>query len=307
MKKFKLPILVLIAVGMVASFNSCRKGEEDPRITFRSRDTRVTGTWTLKEYTVDTTWTQTNDETRTDANQTSVVKEETQKDFVTVENITYDGATGVLNRKTNIKKTVFFNNVSAGSSSTGYDDSRIATATFSVKNLTVTLNEDYSFGLDYSFQQKTGHHCWQEVIGGSWTSEGALGCDTTQYDGDFVRNVTVENAGVWKWNDRETDQIEIGFEPNIRKVGIGQYTLTGYNLKTDLAASPIGTIMGGYITRLTDKEMQFKSVADRQRDWITSDFEDDNTTNDGDQVVTVENKIKTTGSRTEIWEKLEEE
>src|SRR5438105_1316785 len=51
MKKVIILILFIITVSS-ALFFSCKKGPEDPSISFRSRKARVTGTWKVNTYTV---------------------------------------------------------------------------------------------------------------------------------------------------------------------------------------------------------------------------------------------------------------
>lgn len=46
----KLANLVIIAISSSLLATSCKKGEEDPAISFRSRESRLTGTWVLKEF-----------------------------------------------------------------------------------------------------------------------------------------------------------------------------------------------------------------------------------------------------------------
>ena len=47
MKKHHIYIIVLI---ILLSFNSCKKGENDPFLSLLSRDARITGTWELEEF-----------------------------------------------------------------------------------------------------------------------------------------------------------------------------------------------------------------------------------------------------------------
>lgn len=66
MKTLQKTLLMVVAVAMLMPLlESCKKGEEDPGISWRSRNARVTGTWTLKSYdmsgTTDSTITRTND------------------------------------------------------------------------------------------------------------------------------------------------------------------------------------------------------------------------------------------------------
>ncbi len=58
--------MLAVAAMLMPLLDSCKKGKEDPGISFRSRNARVTGTWTLKSYDMsgvtDTTITTNNDE-----------------------------------------------------------------------------------------------------------------------------------------------------------------------------------------------------------------------------------------------------
>ena len=47
-KLFTSALLLIMAVSFL---NSCKKGENDPFLSLRSRDARVTGVWNLSEYT----------------------------------------------------------------------------------------------------------------------------------------------------------------------------------------------------------------------------------------------------------------
>lgn len=54
MKKFRIIGLLLIVVVMSTLLEGClRKGENDPFVSFRSRKARVTGTWSVAEFTGD--------------------------------------------------------------------------------------------------------------------------------------------------------------------------------------------------------------------------------------------------------------
>ena len=43
---------ILTIMLIVTAFVGCKKGEEDPIISLRSRDARITGTWELKKMEV---------------------------------------------------------------------------------------------------------------------------------------------------------------------------------------------------------------------------------------------------------------
>jgi len=50
MKNFKI-YLVVAMIGLTAlTFTSCKKGEDDPGLSFRSRKARFTNTWVLTKY-----------------------------------------------------------------------------------------------------------------------------------------------------------------------------------------------------------------------------------------------------------------
>jgi hypothetical protein len=57
MKNFSLRLLVIaVLVSSLASLNGCRKGEEDPFLSLRSRKARIAGTWTATSYEESSTY-----------------------------------------------------------------------------------------------------------------------------------------------------------------------------------------------------------------------------------------------------------
>ena len=48
MKNFTFNLLLFIIIIVVFTMSSCKKGEDDPFISFRSRKARITGEWNLK-------------------------------------------------------------------------------------------------------------------------------------------------------------------------------------------------------------------------------------------------------------------
>ncbi len=100
MKTFKKTLLmVAIAAMLMPLLESCKKGKEDPGISFRSRNARVTGTWTLKSYDMsgvnDTTITTSNDVN--DSNKVYTSK--------TIWSETYNGSSVITNSTTDIDYT----------------------------------------------------------------------------------------------------------------------------------------------------------------------------------------------------------
>jgi hypothetical protein len=49
---FKTILVLFLGLFFTLPFQSCKKGEDDPALSFRSRKARVVGEWTLKEFTV---------------------------------------------------------------------------------------------------------------------------------------------------------------------------------------------------------------------------------------------------------------
>lgn len=47
MKNFRIVIILVISSLMV--FNSCKRGEEDPFLSFKSRDSRISGEWMISD------------------------------------------------------------------------------------------------------------------------------------------------------------------------------------------------------------------------------------------------------------------
>lgn len=57
MKTIKITLLAFAAVGLVMPvFNGCKKGEEDPAMSLRSRKGRVAGEWTVTAYESTSDW-----------------------------------------------------------------------------------------------------------------------------------------------------------------------------------------------------------------------------------------------------------
>lgn len=48
--------LKLLALGIIISIGSCKKGENDPFLSLKSRDARICGTWVLKSSEATTTY-----------------------------------------------------------------------------------------------------------------------------------------------------------------------------------------------------------------------------------------------------------
>ncbi|MCY7408929.1 MAG: hypothetical protein LH473_01525 [Chitinophagales bacterium] len=53
MKKLRFIVLIIIGVSFIMTWNSCKKGPEDPFFSLYSRKHRVVGDWTVSVYTVD--------------------------------------------------------------------------------------------------------------------------------------------------------------------------------------------------------------------------------------------------------------
>ncbi|PCJ82765.1 MAG: hypothetical protein COA57_13045 [Flavobacteriales bacterium] len=76
---------LLVAAFVIPAFNGCKRGEEDPSISLKSRNKRVTGTWTLKSY--DNSWT-----TSTTVNTSNDVNDDTYTStYTTSSSSKYDG------------------------------------------------------------------------------------------------------------------------------------------------------------------------------------------------------------------------
>ncbi|PCH66351.1 MAG: hypothetical protein COC01_08245 [Bacteroidetes bacterium] len=170
MKRFSI---LLLAVIFCLPFSGCKKGEEDPGISFKSRDGRVKGIWKLTKIT----------ETSTDVDKTTVVFLGVSSSSVTTTTITvdYDG--------TDMTKTDL---VTTEASSTTVND---VTTTVTTYSLTVTINKDNTYS--YSLDKTDKEYC---------TSDAST---CTTFPSSNPVTYTEDEDGEWYWDDANDKKIHL--------------------------------------------------------------------------------------------------
>lgn len=204
MKKVLLSMAVVMLLSSVF-MSSCKKGEDDPFLSLKSRNGRVIGTWELKnkEYT-STTSTTTNSTNSINSDKSSSVNSSSTKN-------TFDGTT---------RTQISDGNYTNSSTSTSYDwtNNNFPTTTneYSGSNKTtdtytysveLEIREDYTYTATYTETDKYHSESNSSTSGGTTYSTET---DTT-YSPANTRTWTDE--GEWFWLDSNEDKIIIQAGP----------------------------------------------------------------------------------------------
>lgn len=269
-------LLSTISLALIAgSFTSCKKGEEDPFLSFRSRDARITGTWELSEHT-STRTTTTMETTSNDVNSNSNVFEETE-----VMSETYNGSNWTTTTSIESTENDTESNYSIASQSFESEttETEIESVTTDVKSVTLTISiyKDNTYKVErtqtdvsYSMDQTT------KINGTGFTSES----DTTYSPAD-VNNSTYDE-GEWYWFDSRKKKIAISAGP-----------------------------LSGHILQLKNKELiitENYTDGDNNTDHTQDMFLTHNDNDPGEEqsgVETVESNVTVTYEKKQIWTKTD--
>jgi len=148
MKKVKLSILALLAVAAVAP--SCKKGDEDPSMSLRSRKARFAGEWTVSEFTSENTGTTV---------------------YVPTQGSTAAGYTNTNTNKTTMTSTDF-SNVSTNSSTQVGSTTNTTTDKGTVTTMTFTIEKDgtWKSTTSYKVTSSTTNNNPSTVVDYTYTS-----------------------------------------------------------------------------------------------------------------------------------------
>ncbi len=206
----KIKILTLISILTVVSliFNSCRKGEDDPWISLRSRDNRVIGKWKLEEYSKEykiynKTKTTNNINNNYDIQIYDSKEEESYNDNKLITNSYFKNISEEFKTTYSTSNSIFFNKKTYYYQYNHY-------------------NKEYSYKID--LELKKNH---------TWTAEISKTAILYKYDdnkllitdGDTIVNTysdtnyvytdsyTWTDEGNWYWEDSDKDKIYINAGP----------------------------------------------------------------------------------------------
>ncbi len=201
----KILFLLAIAIFSATFITSCKKGEDDPFISFRSRDNRIIGVWVLKNKTY-TRKEQTVTKTTNNVNSNTYNSDET-----TTNTNTFDG-TNYVEKSVDDNK---YNN-----SSTNYDwISNSFTTTSSESKNVYTTNDTYTYSVeveikdDHTYSATYTKTNVKETTSSSYTSGGQT--TTTETDTTYSPQDTKTwtEEGNWFWLDSNDDKIYISAGP----------------------------------------------------------------------------------------------
>ncbi|MFH1320348.1 MAG: hypothetical protein ABII90_06830 [Bacteroidota bacterium] len=202
MKKSKILglFLVTLFLSSVALFEGCKKGEEDPGISFRGRDSRVTGTWTLKSYEINGTTSEIVNVSN-DVNDDTFYSKETS-----TSSMKYNGTSMVTSDIYNYEDSDVHLAYDYGD--TKWKDYEAVSDNASTSNsttaysLTLTLYKDNTYEITVTTGNASGSSTWE------WSydiTDDANGDSDDSDDGDDDWSTTETSTsieqGAWYWED----------------------------------------------------------------------------------------------------------
>lgn len=262
MKKVKLSILALLAIAAVAP--SCKKGDEDPGLSLRSRKARVAGEWKVASHEDNSTSTMKTNMTSNNYTTTTVSTEK------------FDGGTYSNTNDWSTTQTWAANSSNMGSHLTKSVDTETGSVTSytmtiekdgtwkSVKEYVVTsnkYNETY-FEVDYDWTTNTYPTTTTTSSGDSYTGTG------------FTQKVTYkeESEGTWQFlgknkgaEEKNKESISLA-TTTTTTTSVTETTGTNATTTTNVNKNTFGhneNVMVMHITQLKNKEMIVDGVYDR--------------------------------------------
>mgnify|MGYP006287304401 CR=1 FL=1 len=242
MKKIRKTIVYLLAALLFVPFIiSCKKGEDDPWLSLRSRTKRLTGTWKITEVTSEN---KSYEYKKTTNTINSDYEQETDE---STETSSYDGSTWTLTDK------VVDHEKSSETTWDPFNSEFITTITDLKKTVTntirnqvtceITINEDNTYEANFTIITKSYSTDTVKIDSGLTTT----GNRDTTYSPSNSYEFTEE--GVWAWgtenNDPKDDRVYINFIP---------YTTSTWTMTNS------ASFFSGKITRLANKEMVIEDV-----------------------------------------------
>jgi len=155
----------LFATAIALSFSACKKGEDDPFLSLRSRDAKITNTWNL---------------TNIDGKTTSVNKQPQ----ITVDPITFQ-TINTIKTTTTVETTTFSGSTkTVSSTATVNDNGTITTGTPESTNYTYSQTLEIKKGGEYTISETSTQNF-----------------STTPSDPNNGVTETSKNTGQWNWAD----------------------------------------------------------------------------------------------------------
>lgn len=306
MKKIQFKHILALTIISLTIIAACKRGEEDPGLTFRSREGRLVGTWELSEMAS----TKTVHREYSISNTVNANALDSTVDYTAEKN--FSG--GTLNYNQDRKVLVQIKSRSTTDDINFGDGAWERTEKYSIPQLKITFNKDYTFGITYEFERQSLEVC-------PW-SKSSLSADWEQVDGcedqidDNKREYTFSESvvGTWHWVEGSVDEVQLGFDPLTSTMNDG-FPETGFPLQylvvNDDVESPIETIFGGKMLRLSKDEIKF--VDDYTDEYDATTITDDEFLTDDREVTdtlpgrrTIVNVVEKSATYSSTWTKVEE-
>ena len=196
--------LALFLFVFTILFSGCKKGEEDPFLSFRSRDARVIGNWKLKSWS----------ETNTVKSITTVSNNVNSERYNTV---TKNETT--INIEGNTKTTSTIISTDQTITTTDFEDQDFVTSTINTNSTnTTTTKYDYSIELeinkDYTFIASYTEKAIKRIVTSRITdADGSVTIDSEETIFDNPSSDTWTENGQWHWLDSQDNKIMVSAGP----------------------------------------------------------------------------------------------
>jgi len=202
---------ILLVMSIIFIFNSCKKGVDDPFISFRSRDNRLIGKWKLEEIIIDTLINKNGTETNNVNNDIKKYKTETKRNYK------FDNNNLIVIKNYNENYTT--NTLTLSNTTNTFEDTilqyyrkynGIEKYLYSVS---LEINKDNTWFAEYS----------KTLISKTVISYSTNSIDTIlfeSFDTTYIsQNTNVwKESGVWIWRDSKKNKIIIDAGPMQGKV-----------------------------------------------------------------------------------------
>lgn len=198
----KTLLMVAVAAMLMPLLDSCKKGKEDPGISLRSRNARVTGTWTLKSYEMsgvtDTTIIRTNDVNDDDYLYTSR----------TTWSETYNGSSVITNSTTDRDYTDQYEWYDITPTPQWRDQEKVYEYNSkdndnTTWSLTISLYTDNTFEVKETSGNASGSWEWDFDLDYDDDSDPLAADNDNDFDNDWSTTGTSTSIyqGAWYWDD----------------------------------------------------------------------------------------------------------
>ena len=250
MKTIQFKHIFALTIISLTIVSACKRGDEDPGLTFRSRNGRLTGTWELTEMASNST-------THREYSSNNTVNSDGVDSVVDISSeVTFSGGTLKSVDDRQEQRTV------KSIEGTVFDLGRSAYARrqYSIPQISITFNDDNTFGITYEFKSEVRENCGytKETLSSDFQK---IECTETNEVNQREYSYSEPIVGTWHWVEGEVDEVQLGFEPLNRTMGDG-FPETGFPMWEVVEGgivSPLGMIFAGKMLRLSDKEIKFAS------------------------------------------------